>query len=46
MTGFKGKDGGLVLVLDMNEDRSLSFGVSSHPEIGCGVKVTEPVETL
>ena len=30
MTGLKGKNGGLVLVLDMNEDRALSFGVSTH----------------
>ena len=31
MTGRNGNNGGLVLVLDMNEDRSLNFGLSSHP---------------
>ena len=32
MTGRNGKDGGLVLVLDLNEDRSLSFGSLSDSE--------------
>ena len=32
MTGRNGKDGGLVLVLDLNEDRSLSFDSLSHSE--------------
>ena len=31
MTGRNGNNGGLVLVLDMNEDRSLNFGLSSQP---------------
>ena len=33
MTGRNGRNSGLVLVLDMNEDRSLSFDFSYHPEI-------------
>ena len=32
MTGRNGKDGGLVLVLDLNEDRSLSLGSLSASE--------------
>ena len=32
LTGRNGKDGGLALVLDLNEDRSLSFDSLSHSE--------------
>ena len=33
MTGRQGKDGGLILVLDLNEDRSISLDLSDHPEV-------------
>ena len=32
MTGRQGKNGGLILVLDKNEDRSISPDLSEHPE--------------
>ena len=32
MTGGQGKNGGLILVLDLNEDRSISPDLSGNPE--------------